>query len=692
MTNWDDTVRAVARLAGIELSYRNALGRTVETPIGSIRAVLSAMSIDTDSEWSASDSHLTLQRREQGLASRIVVAAPGKPPRIALHERHSGEVIWRLEGEDGRTSEGRANLSGNEITLPTLPAGYHNAFIRLGSETASVTIMVAPQLCWRPPPGPKRWGLSGALYGLASANDTGIGDFTDLSAIAAMAGERGASFFGVNPLHALFSADRSRISPYSPSSRLFLDPVYIDPRLVHGYDRSTDDRTAVHSEAERRPGPGEELVDYDRVWSEVRPILHALWVGFRRAGGSDAFDRFTAERGVALAQHAAFEAYADIAHGSGKEPYRDLPTADSAEMVVFNAEHGGTIEFHAWVQWLADGQLGAAAANARKGGMDIGLLTDLAVGADPQGSEVWATPERYLTGLTIGAPPDELAPYGQNWALRALDPLEMQRNQLAGFRELVSANMRHAGGIRIDHAFQFRRLFLIPNGATASDGAYVTYPTEAILAALRIESHRAQCMVIGEDLGTSPPNFSETLSSSGILGYRVLYFERMPNGDFQPPHSYDREAMAVINTHDLASLNGWWAGRDIEERLQFGVVDRAGAEIARQERDVDRHRLMRLLRSQGLTAQSDLPTEVPILAVARLLARCSSELVGLQLDDVIGSATQQNIPGVTEGAPNWRNRLPATIKDLASAGGPLDRFGRAMAAEGRRSHPNLLRN
>lgn len=692
MADWDDIVRAVAKLAGIEPSYRNALGRTVETPIGSIRAVLSAMGIETGSERSAGNSLLTLQQRERNLVPSITIATPGKPTRIDLNNGHSSEVTWRVEDEEGRTSEGRADPSGNAITLPDLPAGYHKASIRLGSETASVAIIVAPPLCWQPPPGPKRWGLSGALYGLVSDNDTGIGNFTDLSAITALAAERGASFFGVNPLHALFSADRSHISPYSPSSRLFLDPVYVDPRPVPGYDRSMDDRLAAHSDTGRRSSPGEQLVDYDTVWAELKPILRALWAKFRQAGGSEAFDRFAAERGVALSQHAAFEAYADIDIRSGREPYRQLPTADSAEMMSFIAEHTETIEFHAWLQWLADDQLGAAAANARKGGMDIGLLTDLAVGADPQGSEVWAAPERYLTGLAIGAPPDELAPYGQNWALRALDPTEMERNELMGFRELVAANMRHAGGIRIDHAFQFRRLFLIPDGATPTDGAYVTYPTDAILAALRIESHRAQCMVIGEDLGTSPPHFSETLSSSGILGYRVLYFERMPNGDFRPPQSYDHEAMAVINTHDLAPLRGWWAGRDIEERLEFGAIDRTGAETARQERDVDRHRLMRLLRSQGLTARSDLPKEVPVLAVARLLARCPSEMIGLQLDDIIGSARQQNIPGVTEGAPNWRNRLPATIDDLTLPGGPLDSFGQAMAAEGRGNNSKLLGN
>lgn len=692
MANWDDIVRAVARLAGIESSYRNALGRTVETPIGSIRAVLEAMGIESDSERSSINSHRTLQRREQALAPRVVVANVGQPPRIVLHERCIGEAIWRLKAEDGETREGRADLSGNTLTLPTLPAGYHNASIKLGSETIGVTILVAPSLCWRPPPGPERWGLSGALYGLISGQDTGIGSFTDLSDITAAAAARGASFFGVNPLHALFSADRSRISPYSPSSRLFLDPIYIDPRSVGGDNRSADDRAASRSEADRRLGSGERLVDYDRVWAEVRPILHARWVEFRKAGRSVGFDRFNTERGVALTRHAAFEAYADFVIGSGNEPYRDIPVADSAEMKEFIAKHADAVEFHTWIQWLADDQLGSAAANAREAGMDIGLLTDLAVGADPQGSEVWATPERYLTGLTIGAPPDELAPYGQNWALRALDPRQMEQNELAGFRELVSANMRHAGGIRIDHAFQFRRLFLIPDGATANEGAYVSYPTEAILAALRIESHRAQCMVIGEDLGTSPPDFSDTLSSSGILGYRVLYFGRMPDGDFLPPQSYDREAMAVINTHDLASLRGWWLGRDIEERLEFGVTDREGAKIARRERSVDRNRLMRLLRSQGLAEHNDIPEEVPILAVARLLARCPSELVGLQLDDIIGSATQQNIPGVTEGAPNWRNRLPVTIEDLSSAGGPLDRFGQAMAAEGRHYDPTLLRN
>jgi (1->4)-alpha-D-glucan 1-alpha-D-glucosylmutase len=243
--------------------------------------------------------------------------------------------------------------------------------------------------------------------------------------------------------------------------------------------------------------------------------------------------------------------------------------------------------------------------------------------------------------------------------------------------------MRHCGGVRIDHVFQLRRLFLVPVGSPPSDGAYLRYPTEAMLAVLRVESHRAKCMVIGEDLGTKPPEFPETLHSSGILGYRVIYFERDQRDDFLPPQSYDPETLAVINTHDLATFVGWWRGHDIDERLKYAVVDGDRAENARLDRHRDRIRLTALLRREGLVDGDDVPDEAPVEAVVRLLARCRSRLVGLSLDDITGEAEQQNVPGVSDGPPNWRRRLRQTAAELGAAGGTLDRFARAMAAEGR---------
>lgn len=688
MPDLDDTIRQIADMAGIRLGYRDGLGHDVETPLEAVRDLLGAIRLPVDSAAAVRDSLGRLEAMRERLAPQWVVAIAGGAPVVPLANPGAEMIGWSITDEAGTVSEGHAPVvddNGPAVRLPPLAAGYYRATLTAGARPAEVTILSAPESCWRPTAGKKRWGVYGPAYGLVSAVDLGIGDFGDIGAIGEAAARRGASFLGLSPLHALFTAERHRISPYSPSSRLFRDPIYVDPRKVPGL---ADRARALLAEAaddgrlaKARSGP---LVDYPAVWAVKAPMFEALWREFRHQGGSLLFDAFRAERGVALHRHAAFEAFAAARSAAGEPaPYADMPAPDSAALNEFAAANRDAVDYQSWLQWLADDQLFLAASAARSSGMEIGLLADLAVGVDPQGSEAWAAPDGYLAALSVGAPPDELAPHGQNWGLRALDPFALEANGMAAFRALISANMRHAGALRIDHAFQLRRLYLIPDGMPSSAGAYLRFPTDAMLAVLRIESHRARCMVVGEDLGTHPPGFAETIRGSGILGYRVLYFEHEHWGGFRPPAAYDEMAMAVIDTHDLATLEGWWRGQDIEDRLKHGITDANGVEQARREREVDRHRLMALLRAEGLVDSEELPPHAPLEAVARLLGRCRSELVGLQLDDLAGAVDPQNIPGVVEGAPNWRRRLPMTVAELAARGGPLDRFARAMAAEGR---------
>lgn len=675
--DWEATVRELAACAGIELRYKDALGHAAETPLESVAAVLSALGLPVGSEAEASRTLAETLGSEVRLAPPIVVAAEGDSPVIPLHDAAGADVTWSVSEELGDTVEGHTQIGRDDmLRLPPFPPGYHGVSLKTGGRVAETTVIVAPTRCWRPAEDLPRWGLSGPVYGLRSEQSKGIGDFSDVAAIAEESGRRGASFFGLSPIHSLFAADRTAFSPYSPSTRLFIDPIYIDPHRIDGDGADID------------AADGAELVDYAKVWAAKRPVLGSLWSDFKKGDGSTAFEAFRRERGAALERHAIFEAFAEAEVRAGRIPYRDVPPVDSDAIATFAANNADAIGFHCWLQWHADLQLAAADAAARSSGMDIGLLADLAVGASPDGSDIWAAPDRFLTSLSIGAPPDALAPQGQNWSLRALSPLAMERNALAGFRELVRSNMRHCGGIRVDHAFQLRRLFLIPDGRGAEDGAYLQYPMEAMLAVLRLESHRAKCMVIGEDLGTKPPNFTETLRLSGILSYRVLYFERSGDDDFLPPARYAEDAMAVINTHDLATLEGWWRGRDIADRLRYGITSTEEAEAAYRNREVDRHRLMARLRAEGLSAERGLPDQAPVDAVFRLLARCRSTLVGVQLDDLVGETVQQNVPGVIKDAPNWRRRLPMTIAELSAPGGPLDRFAQAMAAEGRRRPSN----
>lgn len=666
----DQTLRELAGLAGIHLGFRNAFGHNVDTPMTAIAGLLAVLGFDTDTPEAIEASRRRLLARWERPVPRLIVAEADRPREVALRtDAHSAR--WRITDETGAPA-GEGEASDGEaffrLMLPPLPAGYFTLEVTLGAQSHRGTIISAPPRCWRPTPPRRIWGLSGPAYGVSSEHDLGIGDFSDIRRIVEAAGARGASFLTISPLHALFTADREMVSPYSPSSRLFLDPIYIDPAAIAGLETEAAAIIAALARedviAAARSGP---LIDYQAAWKIKRYVLAELWPIFKARGENGDFAAFRERRGKRLEDHARFEARAN--RRDGKEPDAD------------------EIAFHAWLQWIADAQFADAEAAAEPSGMALGLFADLAVGATSFGSELLSAPDEYLTGASIGAPPDELAPGGQDWGLRALSPLAMEETGLAAFRALIAANMRHVSGLRIDHAFQLSRLYLIPVGRPASEGAYLTYPSEAMFAVLRIESHRARCMVIGEDLGTQPPHFSELLDRNGCYGYRVLYFERFGDGAFKPPGVYDERVQAVIATHDLATFAGWWLGNDIDERLAVGTITADDAERERAGREADRHRLAGLLASEGLLPDPAPPTEAPFAAVARLLGRCRSELVSFQLDDLAGARHQQNVPGVVSGVANWRRRLPMTIEALAVEGGPLDMFSQAMTAEGR--HPPL---
>ncbi len=691
MSEDDARIARMADLAGIEPHYRDVFGRDVPTSPAARRAVLQALGFPAESEAGIREGLERLDTRAHALAPRLIVAEADRPFEVPLTGPHGEAVDWRLTNEAVSVTEGRGRvvaMAGRAgLAMSALASGYYRLALRSGDRAAEATVISAPARCWRPE-GRGFWGVSGAIYGLASARDLGIGDLTDVGAVAAAAGRRGADFLGLSPLHALFPADRTRISPYSPSSRLFVDPIFIDPTKAPGFGedarRMLDGAGAAL--AALRSGA---LIDHAAVWAIKRPILEAAWRAFRERGRSREFERFRIAGGAALEGHATFDALHEHFAGQGVARHQ-WPAAcrdrRSAEIGAFRAAAAERVDFHRWLQWLADGQLGAAARSAKASSMAIGLYCDLAVGADRDGSDVWSAPEHFAGGLSIGAPPDPLAPQGQDWGLPPVHPFALADSGLAPLRGPIAAAMRHAGAIRVDHAFQLRRLFLIPTGEPASLGAYVAYPAEAMLAALRLESHRARCLVIGEDLGTAPPGFAQTLETSGILSYRVLYFERGHDGAFLPPAAYPEHALAVVNTHDLATFAGWWRGQDIADRIEHGITPAANKAASRAERALDRERLWRLLRREGLAADEHPGEAPPFTAVARLMARCRSDLVGLSLDDIGGAVEAANIPGVVAGAPNWRRRIPLTVEQLEKAGGPLDLLARAMAGEGR-GHP-----
>lgn len=695
MSSHDALVAKLADLAGVAATYIDAAGARVETPLQARRAVLHGLRIEVDNEARAREVLACFERRRALPLSPFYAVITGLTARIPWSgPQLLDRIDFVLTDENGSAREGRGRIQsdriGRYLILPALPSGYWQLRVASGDTACESLLICAPPRCYVPASvtrGARRWGVTAQVYSLRSRDNFGIGSYGDLADLAVGAAELGADFLGLNPVHALFTADLTKISPYSPSSRRFLDAQLLDPTRP---PRSAEREAPALEEAEMQLVVAAlrdaVLVDRAASWRAKLPMLESVWQASRDVDNRD-FAEFRAAGGQPLMMHATFEALSEHFAAAGAAWVGEWPDvfrrAETEAVDQFTKAHRDRIDFHAWLQWQADRQLGEAHEAAREAGMGIGLFRDLAVGVDPAGSDVWSMPEHFATGLSIGAPPDLLGPEGQNWGLPPFDPLVMERTGLVAFRDMVAANMRHAGAIRIDHAFQLQRLYLIPKGATATDGAYCAMPFEALLAVLRLESHRARCMVIAEDLGTSPVGFSDAIMASGLYSYRVLQFEREASGHFKPPEAYPERALAVLTTHDLPTFRGWWRGLDLDMRHATGRVSTLDAETAQEERVLDRARLTEALVSQSLLPIGDPPVDPPLEAATVYLGRARSALTAIQLEDAAGELNQANLPGPSTGHPNWQRKLSLDVRELVAPGGSLARVGALLADEGR---------
>lgn len=696
MSSYEARIAKLADLAGIAASYIDAAGARVETSLEVRRAVLHGLGIEVDTEAQAREALARLEQRRASPLSPFCVVSTGLIARVPWFGPEVPDAIdFVLTDETGGAREGRGRIqsdrSGRHLVLPALPTGYWQLRVASGAASCESLLISAPPRCYEPASvtrGARRWGVTTQVYSLRSPDNFGIGGYRDLFDLADGAAELGADFLGLNPVHALFTADLTKISPYAPSSRRFLDTQLLDPTQLPRFAESGAPALLEETEPQASIAALRDAVLVDRAgsWRAKLPLLEAVWDVSRGDDNRD-FAEFRVAAGQSLMMHATFEALSEHFAAAGASWVGEWPDAfrhaESEAVKQFAASQSDRIAFHAWLQWQADHQLGAAHHAARKAGMGIGLFRDLAVGVDPAGSDIWSNPTHFATGLSIGAPPDLLGPDGQNWGLPPFDPLEMERTGLSAFREMVAANMRHAGAIRIDHAFQLRRLYLVPQGAPATDGAYVSMPFEALLAVLRLESHRARCMVIAEDLGTSPEGFSDAIMASGLYSYRVLPFEREASGRFKPPDAYPERALAVLTTHDLPTFRGWWRGLDLDMRHATGRVSASEAERAQEERVLDRARLTEALVSQSLLPAGDPPVDPPVEAATVYLGRARAALTGIQLEDAAGELNQANLPGPSTGHPNWQRKLSLDVRELVAPGGNLARMGALLADEGR---------
>jgi 4-alpha-glucanotransferase len=520
----------------------------------------------------------------------------------------------------------------------------------------------------------RAWGLSVQAYALRSSRNWGIGDFEDMAQLAEFAAKLGADFIGVSPLHALFMADPTRISPYSPSSRNFLNPLLIAPDKVPGYE-DLPGRAAWEAKLEALRQT--ELIDYVGVHRAKLPVLEELFAQFLQAGNAEAkdvFEHYCYEQGRPLEVHALYEALSEhivaeggnAAWGTWPEDYRD---PENIAVRDFARAAKTRIAFHAWLQWTAQRQLAQAQARARAAGMRIGLYLDLAVGISPDGSRAWLDGPAIARQARIGCPPDPFSAMGQDWGLVPFSPVGLAEERLEPFRSVLRDNMKYAGALRIDHAMGLQRLYWIPEGNTAVEGAYVAYPFRELVESVAEESWISQTIVIGEDLGTVPPGFTDTMVRAGLLSYQVFYFSER-DGVWMAPHAYRREAMVCASTHDLPTLKGWWVNNDIDWRVKVGRATETEAVMQSDDRMLDRKRLLdALMGAQALKADpayaeaKEMPDDV-LIAVHRFLAATPCRLFAVQLDDALGLSEQANLPGTVDEHPNWRRKMPLAIEAL----------------------------
>jgi 4-alpha-glucanotransferase len=719
----DTALRRLVGRVGIEARYTDALGQTREASGEALLALVAAFGLGTEPGRAMAE----LDEREAGLPFGLspaqLVSAEDPRPEVALRlPARNSRIAWRCRLEGGGRHSGivePASAGGDGTAVLPLPAGlplgYHRLELEAGAVSTRLSLIVAPAQCHLPEtlrPGRRSWGLTCQLYGQKSVHNWGVGDFGDLAMLARTAGSCGAAVLGVNPLHALFAAEPLHISPYSPSSRNLIDHLYIDVTAVSGFAEDAAVRALVEGEwfgATHWAGRSAELIDYGAVAALKLPVLEALYDRFRsRELGPDgtatgdagkAFREFQRAGGRPLQDFATFETlHEHYRRTSAAFSWRDWPPPmrdpRAAEVAEFGAAHRCRVEFFQFLQWEADRQLAAAAAAGRGAGLSIGLYRDLAVGADPNGAEAWSDQELVAPNAAIGAPPDALSRRGQNWGLAPVNPLVLRQQGFAPFIAALRANMRHAGVLRIDHVMSLNRLYWIPRGMAATEGAYVAYPFKDLLRLVALESQRHACAVVGEDLGTVPEGFRDRMRAAEILSYRVVFFERSADRGFVAPAEYPRLAAAAAATHDMPTIRGFWLGRDLAWRRRLGLYpDERAAEAERVERADDRRLLLEALAREGLIAverfaeflsASGEPSYSPDLADAVLayLARSAACLCLVQLEDVCGESEQANLPGTTSGHPNWRRRLAQTLEEIAED--PRLRRVAALLAEGRR--------
>ncbi|KAA0911051.1 4-alpha-glucanotransferase [Pusillimonas sp. ANT_WB101] len=709
----NNPLRALAVAAGLVPVWQDVFSQTQEVSDDSLRSLLFALGFPCATPAQIQDSH----RRVLAAGAPELISAAGRLWVIDVGQildfPWQGNINSQLVLESGLRIDGATTWRepGVARIAPIYEPGYHHLY--LGD--CCIALAVCPLRC----PAPMlstgtgtsigtstdngnskstssrdngnshrksnsnsngartpAWGIAAQVYSLhGQKSGNRAGDFSVLADFVTRAGHAGASAVAISPVHALFTAAPERYSPYSPSSRLFLNVAYADPSLIDGPDAAalgmnaaagSTTKTAVATRSDSHvghtdptgPALGGQMQDLakgciDTINWPVQmhthlALLRQCFDRFDRSSDhapARDFRQFCAEGGEALESHARYEALSSIyCQTLGPESgWQDWPAAlhdpEGAAAQRFAAEHRNDVDFHCFAQWLADQGLAAAQAAARGSGMSVGLITDLAIGTDARGSHAWSRQREILHDVSVGAPPDVFQPQGQSWGITAFSPHALQRNGYMGFIETLRANLRHAGGIRMDHIMGLARMWLVPKGAQAHEGVYLRYPFQDMLRLLVLEAWRHHAIVIGENLGTVPPDFNSHLQEKGVLGTSVLWFEEQGN--------WPDWTMATTTTHDLPTIEGWWAARDIRWREQLAHVTAQQADQQRIDRSATKKALLARLPTNDVPPDS---AAAPRQAILKYVAATPGPLVIIPVEDIIGLLEQPNLPGTSTAA------------------------------------------
>lgn len=630
-----------AKELGIHAGFIDAHGRQHATDEAALKAIVEALP----------------HRAPHSFLDDVVVARSGFPARSELKQTPAWPLHWKITADEKVLAKGVTTQSRNHRDIlwpPDLPTGcYRVQVVDANSVSDEAPFIAAPRAAYDGD-FERCWLLAVQLYGIRSPHNWGIGDFSDLERLIELAAQLGADGVGLNPLHVLFDDRPADCSPYSPNSRLFLNPLYIDIEKLPGFQSSGDNRDDLARL--RQSG----IVDYVQVatlkWRALRSAFDEFKATANAEGQKD-FENFRRDGAALLSRFACFEVLRHKFHKPWWEWPDEWRQPDDLKCArLRQGAEQAEIEFIEFVQWNADRQLGSCRRRADELGMKVGLYLDVAVGVQSDGFDAWNEQSAISRQLAVGAPPDMLNTAGQNWGLAGFNAAGLEICSFEPYRQMLRASMRHAGAIRLDHVLGLKRLYLVPEGFAADNGVYVQMPFEALLAVTAQESVAHRCVVIGEDLGTVPEGFREQMADWGIWSYQVMMFERDQHGRFRGIDDYARNALVTFNTHDLSTYAGWRSFSDLRLKRSLGVDP--------GETDDSRWHALTML-TEALRHHGDGRHD--LYAVVSFLARTKSRLLAISLEDLLGVLDQPNIPGTVNEHPNWRQRLPLAIEEIAAA-------------------------